>query len=394
MGERIALGFCNNVDYEIKWNADVLEDLIRHYRISCEELTTRADIKSERDLVISILGFMSAAEGGERFVANSELIERFAARFEKNITLGGTSVRAAIAMRRLGYTSALHLITQNDHVRRLIPGDSPYVCSNAADSAHPHLIVQFDGGDRLRVGDIEISARQPNRLIYHCNADRIALKINEDFANLIADAQVLLISGFNAMQDTGLIARRLEAVLRILEKLPQDATVYLEDGSYYDPAFRQLVHRGLGDRIDVFSLNEDELQSHLKRKVALLDDKQICAALADLHRDISAASIVLHTQYWALAQGEDASQYAEALRAGVNLATARFRFGDDFTEADYRDMCRRAPGEAAARFADAINSRAGDHLLCVPVPKVEQSNATTIGLGDAFVGGFLPKLLT
>ena len=75
-------------------------------------------------------------------------------------------------MRKLGYTSALHLITQNDHVRRLIPGDSPYVCSNAADSAHPHLIVQFDRGDRLRAGDIDISARQPNRLIYHCNADR------------------------------------------------------------------------------------------------------------------------------------------------------------------------------------------------------------------------------
>ena len=394
MGERIALGFCNNVDYEIRWKADVLEDLISHYRISSEELNTRADINSERDLIISILGFMRAAEGGERFVANSDLIERFAARFEKNITLGGTSVRAAIAMRKLGYTSALHLITQNDHVRRLIPGDSPYVCSNAADSAHPHLIVQFDRGDRLRAGDIDISARQANRLIYHCNADRIAFKINEDFADLVADAQVLLISGFNAMQDEQLLRRRLGAVSRILEHLPQAATVYLEDGGYYDPAFRQLIHRGLGERLGIFSLNEDELQFHLKRKVDLLDAGQIRAALDDLQRDIPAASIVLHTQYWALAQGQDASRYAEALRAGVNLATTRFRHGDEFTEADYRAMERRAPGEAAARFAHAINSRPGDRLYCVPVPEVEQSNATTIGLGDAFVGGFLPQLLT
>jgi sugar/nucleoside kinase (ribokinase family) len=29
----------------------------------------------------------------------------------------------------------------------------------------------------------------------------------------------------------------------------------------------------------------------------------------------------------------------------------------------------------------------------VPVAQVAQSNATTIGLGDAFVGGFLPALL-
>ena len=393
MGERIALGFCNNVDYEIRWNAAVLEDLIRHYRLSSDEISTRADINSERDLLISILGFMRAGLGGERFVAHSELIERFAARFEKNITLGGTSVRAAIAMRKLGYTSALHLITQNDHVRRLIPGDSPYVCSNAADSAHPHLIVQFDEGDRVRAGDIDISARQPNRLIYHCNADRIALKLNEDFASLIAEAQVLLISGFNAMQDERLLAQRLEAVVRILRHLPENATVYLEDGGYYDPAFRQIIYRGLGEKLDIFSLNEDELQFHLKRKVALLDEDQICAAIAELHRDIPAASIVLHTQYWALAHGEDASQYAEALKAGVALATTRFRHGDEFTRADYRDMVRRAPTEAAARFAEAINSKAGDRLYCVPVPDVEQSDATTIGLGDAFVGGFLPKLL-
>ena len=393
MGERIALGFCNNVDYEIQWNAEVLEDLISHYRVSSDELKTDAAIQTERDLLISILGFMRAAEGGERFVATSELIERFAARFEKNITLGGTSVRAAIAMRQLGHTSALHLITQNEHVRRLIPADSPYVCSNAEDSAHPHLIVQFDEGARVCAGDIDICARQPNRLIYHSNADRIALKLNEDFTGLISEAQALLISGFNAMQDERLLAQRLEAVMRMLEHLPDEATVYLEDGSYFNPAYRQRIYRGLGDRIDVFSLNEDELQSHLKRKVALLDEEQICAAVADLHRDIPAATIVLHTRYWALAHGQKAPDYPEALKAGVTMATTRFRHGDDFTEADYRLMERRAPGEGAANFADAINARAGGQLFCVPVADVDQSNATTIGLGDAFVGGFLPKLL-
>ena len=130
MSEKIALGFCNNIDYEIVWNAEVLEALVIDYEIRANELSTRIAVESERDLVVSILGFMKAAEGGERFVAGSEIIERFAARFEKKITLGGTSVRAAIAMRKLGYTSALHLITQNEQVRRLIPPDSPYVCSN------------------------------------------------------------------------------------------------------------------------------------------------------------------------------------------------------------------------------------------------------------------------
>ncbi|MYE25784.1 MAG: hypothetical protein F4X87_00930, partial [Chloroflexi bacterium] len=126
MSERIALGFCNNVDYEIVWNREVVEALVIHYGIRADELSACGAIESERDLLLSILAFMGTGEGGERFVSDSDIIERFAARFRKRVTLGGTSVRAAIAMRKLGYTSALHLITQNDHARRLIPADSPY----------------------------------------------------------------------------------------------------------------------------------------------------------------------------------------------------------------------------------------------------------------------------
>ena len=120
MSEQIALGFCNNVDLEIIWDADILADLALRHRISAGEPDARVAIHSERDLIVSILGFIEAGQGGERYVSGSDLIERFAARFEKKVTLGGTSVRAAIAMRNLGYRAALHLITQNDDVRRLL----------------------------------------------------------------------------------------------------------------------------------------------------------------------------------------------------------------------------------------------------------------------------------
>lgn len=393
MGEKIALGFCNNVDYEIVWNSEVVEELVVHYGIQADELSARGAIETERDLLRSILGFMSTGEGGERFVGDSEVIERFATRFRKKVRLGGTSVRAAIAMRKLGYTSALHLITLNDHARRLIPADSPYVCSNAQDSLYPHLIVQFEMGDRLRAGDIDIRARQPNRLIYHCNADRIAMRIDPDFADLIGDAQVLLVSGFNAMQDERLLIKRLETVAEILKRLPDDATVYLEDGGYYDPAFRKLIYRALGRRIGVYSMNEDELQTHLGRPVALDDVAQIRAAVSELKRQIPAGAIVVHTQHWALACGEGAGRYATALKAGVTMATTRFRYGDGFTLEQYRDIETAAPRDQFASFAESINSAGGDNLFCVPVAAVDQQNATTIGLGDAFVGGFLPALL-
>jgi ADP-dependent phosphofructokinase/glucokinase len=393
MGERIALGFCNNVDYEIVWNAEVVAELVGHYRIRADELNAFGAIDCERDLLLSILDFMRTGEGGERFVGDSAIIEGFGARFEKAVTLGGTSVRAAIAMRKLGYTSALHLITLNDQVRRLIPADSPYVCSNAEDSLYPHLIVQFGAGDRVRAGEIDILARQPNRLIYHCNADRIAMRINEEFSDLIGDARVLLVSGFNAMQDKRLLSERLASVIKLLERLPHGASVYLEDGGYFDPSYRRLIYRTLGTRISIYSMNEDELQDHLGRPVALDDAAEVCAAVSALKRRMSAGAVVVHTQHWALACGDGVRRYKTALKAGVALATTRFRHGDGFTLAQYREIENAAPSEQNASFAEAINFNGGGKCICVPVAAVDQHNATTIGLGDAFVGGFLPALL-
>lgn len=392
MNERIALGFCNNVDYEIAWNAEVLEDLVVAYNICAAELAAPGAINTERDLVISILAFMSISGGGERFVASSALIERFAARFQKKITLGGTSVRAAIAMRTLGYTAALHLITMNSHVRRLLPRDCPYVCSNPQDSTYPHLIVQFGAGDQVRAGDIDIRARQANRLIYHCNAARISMKLNEDFADLIAEARVLLISGFNAVQSKPLLADRLASLKGVLQRLPGDATVFMEDGAYFDPGFHQLIFRELGPTIGIYSMNEDELQVHLNRAVNMQDSESVIGALADVSGRIPAAAIVVHTRRWALACGRDAHRYAAALKAGVTMATTRFRHGDDFTLANYNDIGARDPNAEAAQFADIMNAAGGANMVCVPVPAVEQENGTTIGLGDAFVGGFLPAL--
>ena len=246
----------------------------------------------------------------------------------------------------------------------------------------------------MRAGDIDICARQSNRLIFHCNADRMAMKLNPDFAAFLSSARVLLISGFNAMQSRRLLAERLATVTGMLERLPSDAAVFLEDGDYFDPSFRRLIFRALGPRLDVFSLNEDELQTHLQRQVSLHDPGQARRALQDLHRLIPARTIVLHTRYWAMAYGERAVHYAAALKAGVTMATTRLRYGDDFTVADYREIERRAAPAEYAKFAAAINRAAEDTVYCVAVAEVEQSKATTIGLGDAFVGGFLPALVS
>ena len=393
MKERIALGFGDNIDYEIVWNSKVIEKLINQYDIHDDELDVNRVVDCERDLVISILSFLKSGTGGERIVASSAIIEHFSQNFAKKITLGGTSVRAAIAMRKFGYTSALHLVTINDHVRRLIPQDSPYVCSNTTEGLYPHLIVQFGKDTCVRAGDIDICTSRANRIIYHNDDDNITMNLNEDFSNLITDAKVFLISGFNAMKSEELLTDRLASLLRIMEKLPKDARVYYEDAGFYEPTFSQLIYRTLGRNISIVSLNEDELQGHLNRRLDLLNAFQIKEALVDLQELIPVPVIVVHSMYWALAYGENMTRFSKALKGGVTMATTRFCFGDEFTVENYRYIESLAPNKEGAIFADALNKLPGDRICCVPVAQVEQSNTTTNGLGDAFVGGFLPALL-
>ena len=394
MKEKIALGFGDNIDYEIVWNSKVIENLISHYDIHNNELDINIVVSSERDLLISILSFLKSGSGGERIVASSDMLEHFSQHFKKKITLGGTPVRAAIAMRKLGYTSALHLVTNNNHVRKLIPQDSPYVCSNLQDSLHPHLIVQFGQDTRVKASDIDICTSQANRIIYHHDDDNITMDLNENFADLITDAKVFLISGFNAMMSEKLLIKRLESLSKIMEKLPKDALVYYEDGGYYEPKFRQVIFRALAGKIHIASLNEDEFQTYVGRKLDLLNVVQIKEALVDLQKQISVPVIVVHSRYWALTYGENATRFSKALTGGVTMATTRFCYGDDFTVEHYKEIDSLSPNQEGAIIADAFNKLLGNNIWCVPVAEVEQSNATTIGLGDAFVGGFLSALLS
>ncbi len=392
MSESLVLGLGDNVDYEIEWDGRVLSELAEEYGIREEELDVLKPVEDERSLVVSILSFLKSGTGGERFVQSPEVIERFAKRFKNKITLGGTPIRAAIALAKLGYTAALHFVTMNEHVRRLMPPGCPFVCSCDGENAYPHLIVQFSEGACMETSLFSIRAARPNRIIYDNDPENVEMKLSEDFSKFCPDARVFLISGFNAMQSALLLETRIESLLRIMRKLPDDAVVYYEDGGFFDDQLRAVVRHGLEEKIDIHGMNEDELQGYLGRKVDLLDEAQVSSALGDILGLIGTRSVVVHTRYWAAACGRNAASLQPALAGGIALATTRFRFGDDFTLEDYRNTSRLSDEAEGAAFSARLREMMPD-AMCVPSKKVEEKRVTTIGLGDAFVGGFLAALL-
>ncbi|WP_022879204.1 ADP-dependent glucokinase/phosphofructokinase [Microbacterium sp. B19] len=387
MAGDLVLGLGGTVDYEIRWDADVLTALAEEYGIHRDELVPTAPIVDERTLVLTVLAFLARGGGGERFVSSSEIIEVFAARFDVAVTLGGTGVRAGIALDRIGVPTVQHLVSIDDTVRRLLPASMRVVSSATRDTLDPHLIVQYPAGTTVTLADGAITAPSSNRVIFANDAPNREMAIAADLGDALADAAAFLVSGFNTMQDATLLESRLEDLAAAMRRLPPDALVYYEDAGFYERSFAETVRRRLLDRIDVYGMNEDELQEYLGRPVDLLSPDDVATALAEARAIIPAPALVVHTKYWAIAVGPEAGRHRAGLESAVITAATRYRVGDTCTVADLEATASfpRHPGGAAV--VTAVEDRmpaAGVAAYVVDVP-----HPTTIGLGDTFVGGFL-----
>jgi ADP-dependent phosphofructokinase/glucokinase len=393
-GHKLVLGLAGAVDYEIAWDTGVLEDLVVRYGVRGDELGDDRPIETERDLVVAILSFLADGRGGERYIASSAIAEEFAARFAKRVTLGGTPVRAALAMDILGVSCLLHLVAVDDNVRRLLPESCSYITSARADSTHPHLIVQYPRGARIRAGDVELLAPHPNRLIFAHDPPVEELGLSEELGDALAEAELFLVSGFNVIRDPRILDQRLADLQQHMKRLPATALVYYEEAGFHAPGLNRRVRDTLRDSVDVHSMNEDELQGYLGRTVDLLDVDEMERALVELHTVIAAPTVVVHSKYWALALGGNAPFFAPMLAGGVTMASTRYVRGDDFTAADYEATGALPAHPAGAAFAEALRERLGDDVCCAPAKQVSHvEHPTTIGLGDTFVGGFLAELV-
>lgn len=388
MSARLVLGLGGTVDYEIRWDAAVISALARHHGVRRAELVTSTPVDDERALIVAILALLERGAGGERFAASSDLIEAFAARFDTAVTLGGTGVRAGIALANLGIPSTQHLVSIDDNVRRLMPPIVDWVCSATRDTLDPHLIVQYPAGAVGALADGEVVAPSANRVIIANDRPNREMAIAPQLGERLRDADAFLVSGFNTMQDADLLSARLDDVWAAMAHLPAEALVYYEDAGFYRREFAAIARGRLLARIDVYGMNEDELQEYVGRAIDLRDAADVASALAEAHRLIPVPALVVHTRFWSIAVGAAARRHRSALDAAVRVSGTRYRLGDVFDAADLDDTGRLPRHPDGARVVAAIEASRSD-AVGVAAVVVDTPTPTTIGLGDSFVGGFL-----
>lgn len=396
MGEKIALGFHTCVDYELKWDTGIVESLIEKFDIHDDELKTDIDVDSERAAWIVCLAHLKAGIGGEMVPATNQICEDFAEHFKYDITIGGTATRAAIAIQKLGYSSAIQMCCFNEHIKRLLPEDIHYFSSVGEDHTeiYPHVILQYQGNVRIHANDIDFVTPRENRVMLSRDADSLDMQISEEFAPMIRDSEVFLLSCFSEILDFDILADRMKKTRALLRHLPDDALVVLEDGCYVKKDFRYYVHKELSSVIDILSMNEDELQEFIGRRIDILDAKAVLEAVEEVYERAGIKTILVHSAAWALAYGEKAAVLENALEGGVTMAATRFQWGDDFGVKEYNDTKALKGRPVNEAFCAEISKLAGDKICCIPCKDLSfVKHPTVVGLGDFFVGGLLPGLL-
>ena len=389
----VVLGFGAALDCEIVWDAAVLASLAAAYEVLPAELERQGPVHTERDLVVSLLGYFSRSAGGERRVEVPSVIEAFSARFARRYSLGGTCVRAAAAMLRLGQSATVHLAFDGDEVRRLLPPGTQVLLPAEDSASHPHLVVQYPVGARVLTDRLDLTATRANRLIYVNDPANERLLLSPDLRRAVARSQVLLVSGLNAMRDLGQLRDRLTAIERAVRGREADGFVMYEDGGFHESAFAAVAREQVSRFADVYSLSDEELVEAVAGdgggELDLLDAEGVVAAVAGLAEQLDVPVVVVHSRHWALAFGPTASRYAEALSTGVALATARYAHGEAVTAEQVDAVATASPDPATSDFVERLHALAGDRVACASVPALQVEAPTTVGLGDTFVGGFL-----
>ncbi|WP_194410244.1 ADP-dependent glucokinase/phosphofructokinase [Microbacterium cremeum] len=392
MTPELVLGLGGTVDYEIAWDPAVLEALALEHGIRSRDLDSSVPVDDERSLVITTLALLRDGRGGERFVSSADVLERFASRFRHETTLGGTCVRAALAMARVGIASTVHLVSIDDTVRALLPPEVSWVSSAEQDSTEPHVIVQYPAGTVVRLADADIVAPHPNRLIYVNDRPNRELVIAPELPGLIAGAHVFLASGFNTIQDASILDDRIATVVRAIAERPAGAVAIFEDAGSHEAAHGLRVRDAMAPVVDVYGLNEDELFAYLGGAFDLLDAEAAHRGLSRAVELIPARTLVVHTKHWAVAVADEAPRWRAALEGGTTMAATRFRIGDALDAREYAATQELPRQRAAIAFGAELERRFAGRAACVPAYDLDVASPTTIGLGDTFVGGFIAAL--
>jgi|GEM_PF-5999528 len=374
----IAVSLANSIDYVVNVSSDFLQEAADRLAIHLEDLFDPPSIENEKMLIQTFLYFMVHQEGGERFIDNPHVLRIIAQHYPYTITFGGTALRAALLLASLEIPTFLHLAFDSEDYNALDPLIERF-CNPASPPGTFHPILQFQRGLSVVIDGECFTAPEPNRMILNNNPALEALVLDPVFFARLGECKALLLSGLNATHSFSTLSERLAALKTYIEPHRDELWVVYEDGHFHAPDFRAAVIWELGPLVDFYSMNEDEWQTLLKKRIDLHDEIAIISSLNETQELLPHSVIIIHTKYWVMISGENAPLFKEALTTARDMAT--------------REMLQLGPWEPLPfEFNPLPSCMHNDAVFGLPTYDIPHPTVASVGLGDAFIGGFLSQL--
>ena len=367
----------NNVDYIITMNSSLLQDAILRLSIHAADIHFYPVLETEKAVICSLLHSIQQQRGGERFIDDPKVLDHLSDHFPHTKSVGGTAARAANLLAERGVACLLHCISYTEEDSQIIHPLVEVVASNKQKRAPFHCILQYNQDLSVQIDHLQISAKTCDRIILNNNPAISEMKLNPRFFALAHACNMLLISGLNAIHDSEIFKKRLFQIANHLSAYDESMTILYEDGCFHSPNYRTMLIEQLGPYLSIYSMNEEEWYELINTVPTTIEQKKQAIVLA--HRILGVPTVIIHTRSFVVAYGSKAQSFGSALQAGVNLATCHL-IGKE-TIFDELQLCNE--GLVMQRLCTE------KEFCCIPSYNVKSPNLTTIGLGDAFIAGFL-----
>lgn len=405
-----AMGYTSNLDLLCDFRVETLNDLLAKHMPGRKfgEMKIAKLIRSREELLETIVCYCIQGIGGE---ADIEDIELAKSAFPFKNGMGGTAVQAALALAQIGAGSLVHLTDNSKEVCEIL--ESPYIRVAMEDgrlgstaevvNSNPqevHCILQFKKGDIVRLGEQSAVIPCSNRVILTKNTVNKYVPFWEPYFKWIEDhaAQVSsnVLSSFNCILEPEVLQERLTYVKKHVETYRRnnpEGVVYFEDAHYHSTDVRRLCMETLCPSVDIFSMNEEELQytlSEMYGRSVDIDDIFSCVEGVEflIDRLHIRKGIIVHTKDYAMFVGDPGRiDIASGLMYGTLLATAKAAHGSYGTKEQIKEVLSLdLSDQGIYNLRRLTDSPYENRVILVPTRYIDKPKYT-IGLGDSFTGG-------
>lgn len=405
-----ALGYTSNLDLLCDFQVEKLNDLLaRHMQgKNLREMRIAKKIRTMEELLETIVCYCIHGIGGETDVENTELV-RESFLFQNG--MGGTAVQAALALAAVGGETLVHLTDDSEEVCEILKSPHIHVVLENGELGHVdqvkarnpqelHFIIQFKKGDIVQLGDQKMEIPCSNRVILTKNTVNEYLPLWDPYFRWIEEnagrVSSNVLSSFNSILDPEILKDRLEYIKKHVEVYRRNnpkGVVYFEDAHYHDENICRLCIESIAPCVDIFSMNEEELQYTLKEFYGYpvnINDICSCAEGAEfLMKKLGIRrGIIIHTKDYAMYVGDaQGIEIEKGLMYGALMATAKALYGSYGNKEQIRDVMKLNLSDQGCRHLRKLEESIWkDRTVLIPTLYLDKPKYT-IGLGDSFTGG-------